>query len=129
MIVLLLLAILGFALSVYAYFVEINVARDEAYKPICDISDRMSCTKLFASQYAKLVGIPNTMIGMLFYILIFVLACFSAASLIFYISIAACIVTVGLAYISHVMVRSFCLLCTSIYIVNILLLVVSYMNL
>lgn len=39
----------GNLLSVYSYHVEAQVNADESYEAMCDISDRISCTKVFAS--------------------------------------------------------------------------------
>ena len=45
----LLLAVLGFILSVYTWYIE---SKPTNYKPICDISKNISCTKAFkAAQY------------------------------------------------------------------------------
>ena len=126
MIFIILLALAGIVISIYAYTVEMNISKNPEYKPACDISDKISCTRVMGSSYGKMLGISNALIGMAFYAVLFVLACFSAASLIFYLSIAAVIASIALAYISYFKVKSFCLVCTSVYVVNVLLLVVSY---
>ncbi len=127
--IIILLSLAGFAVSLYAYIVERNFQQDASYKPACDISDRVSCTRLFSSKYGKLFGISNTLIGMIFYALLAGLALFSFYALIFYLSVAACLASVGLAYIASVKMKIFCFLCTTVYILNIALLIVSYMKL
>ncbi len=126
MIFIILLALAGIVISIYAYTVEMNISKNPEYKPACDISDKISCSRVMRSGYGKLFGISNALIGVAFYAVVFVLACFSAAALIFYLSIAAVIASIGLAYISYFKVKSFCLVCTSVYVVNVLLLIVSY---
>jgi len=126
MIFIILLALAGIVISIYAYMVEMNLSKNPEYKPACDLSDKVSCSRVMQSGYGKLLGISNALIGVAFYAIVFVLACFSAAMLIFYLSIAAVVASIGLAYISYFKVKSFCLVCTSVYVVNVLLLIVSY---
>jgi vitamin-K-epoxide reductase (warfarin-sensitive) len=126
MIFIILLSLAGMVVSIYAYMVEMNISKNPDYKPLCDLSDTISCSRAISSKYGKFVGISNSFIGMAFYAILFVLACFSAASLIFYISIAGVVASIGLAYISYFRIKSFCLVCTSVYLINVLLLLVSY---
>ena len=65
------LSILGVLLSTYAYFVEKRGGKNKNYKAICDLNEKISCTTVFTSQYGKILGIKNSVWGILFYILIF----------------------------------------------------------
>ncbi|MCP5049955.1 MAG: hypothetical protein GY940_22500 [bacterium] len=58
-----LLAVLGFLVSVYSLYVRHKVIHSDSYSPICDISDRVSCSKAFGSRYSKTMGIPNALAG------------------------------------------------------------------
>lgn len=40
----------GVLLSVYAYYVEVRAEEDSSYQALCDISQRISCTKVFTSE-------------------------------------------------------------------------------
>lgn len=126
MLFIILLSLVGIAVSVYAYVIEMNIAANAEYRPMCDFSDLISCTRVIGSPYAKLVGISNALIGVAFYSLIFVLACFSAVTIVFYFSLASVVVSIGLAYITYFKLRSLCLVCTVIYFINVLLMIVSY---
>lgn len=42
-------ALVGCSLSLYAYGVEKSIEKDQSHKALCDISDRISCTKVFRS--------------------------------------------------------------------------------
>ena len=42
--------VLGILLSVYAYHVETAHEADPTFKALCDISETMSCTKVFSSR-------------------------------------------------------------------------------
>ncbi|KAG8223297.1 hypothetical protein J437_LFUL001171 [Ladona fulva] len=72
--------VLGILLSYYAYVIETNKEKDESYEAMCDISEHMSCSKAFMSNYGKGFGImgpllgetstlnqPNSVYGMAFY--------------------------------------------------------------
>ncbi len=120
-----LLAIIGFWLSFYSYYVE-KKSKNKNYKPVCNISKNISCTKAFLSKYGRLLGKSNSFYGMFFYISIFFLAQLNLISFIFFISIFSFLGTVYLAYLSYIKLKTFCLVCTSIYLINILLLFFSY---
>ncbi len=126
MLALQILSILGFVVSLYAYIVERKYEKDKKYKAVCDISDNMSCKKAFTSEYGKIFGISNSFIGMLFYVGLFVLTLYNFSNIIFYMSWLSFAMSVYLAYISFIKMKNFCLVCTSIYIINILLLFFSY---
>lgn len=42
--------IIGLSLSTYAFYVETKAEGDKDYKAMCDISERMSCSKVFLSE-------------------------------------------------------------------------------
>ncbi len=126
MIFIILLSLAGFAASWYAYMVEKKIAQSGEYKPVCDINDRISCTRVMSSPYGKMLGISNAIPGMIFYAFVFVLALFGFVTWIFYLSLTACVASVGLAYIMYFKIKSFCLVCTSVYAINFGLLGVSF---
>ena len=119
---------IGIILSAYALYIEHKKAKNAEYKAVCDINDKMSCTKAFSSEYGKTFGLSNSIYGIIFYIIVYLLILFNQINLIFYLSILAVIGSIYLAYTLYFKVKSFCLICNGIYIVNILLLVFSYMG-
>ena len=46
----LLVCLLGILLSLYAFHVEREKARDPIYKAMCDVSSSISCSKVFSSR-------------------------------------------------------------------------------
>lgn len=123
MLLLQLLAILGFIVSLYAYTVERKAKRDAAYKAICDIKESMSCTKAFTSPYGKLAGFSNALGGLLFYALVFLLTLLGQKNYLFYLTLVSFWGTIYLAYVSYVKMKNFCVICHIIYIINVLLLI------
>ena len=119
------LALVGFAISVYAYITEKKIRENPLYKPACDINDRISCSKPMQSQYSNLFFISNSLAGMLFYASMAILAFFDMKTFILLGAIGASIATVFLAYLLYVKIKSFCIVCSSLYLINFLLLFFS----
>lgn len=119
------IAAMGFLLSLYAYHVEKKLA-DKNYKPVYSFNKNISCNKAFLSKYGKLLGRSNSFYGMFFYLMIFILLQLKFFDFVFLISILSVPGSIYLAYLSYVKLRTFCLVCTSIYLINILLLFLSY---
>jgi len=120
------LSVLGVVLSAYAVWVDTRLRKIVRYKPGCDISKKISCSSVFGSLYGHLLGISNAYIGLVGYAAIFVLATMdyiAAVNVLAFLAVAASLI---LAYWSYVKIKSFCLVCTVIYLINITLLFVSY---
>lgn len=122
MFTIIILSIFGFCISLYTYLLEKKIQRVPSYKPMCDISDKISCTKPMKSAYASLFYVSNTLIAMIFYLLIFCLAFLQAQTLLLVSIICGCIASCILAYILYFKIKSLCLLCISLYVINFLLL-------
>lgn len=126
---LMMLAAIGLLLSLYGFYVERKAKSKKKYTAICDINDQISCSKAFTSKYSSHFGISNTIFGSIFYGVVFVLALYNLTSWVFYLAVLAVLGTFYLAYLLYVKVKSFCLVCSSIYIINILLLIFSFIAL
>ena len=116
------LAVLGLLLSSYALYVKWKVSRSDNYKPLCDINPHISCTRAFTNKYGNIAYFPNPLYGIFFYITVFILDLFRYKRYLFYLLILSVSGSLILAYISYFKQRNFCLVCTGIYLVNILLL-------
>lgn len=123
------IALGGFIVSLYSLFLEYKIKNNPLYEPACNLSDKISCTKPIVSPYGKLLGISNSIIGLIFYSMAITLAIFDLTMLIFCCAIAACLVSVYLAWILYTKIQALCLVCLTIYLINGLLLIVSYLNL
>ena len=53
------LAVLGFALSLYGFMIEEKIKRNSTYKPACDISENISCSKPILSPWGSMFGFSN----------------------------------------------------------------------
>lgn len=121
----LILALVGFCIAVYAYFVESKMKADATYKPACDINDRMSCSKALESPYGNIFFISNSVAGMLYYAAVALLAFLGMHTLLMIATTLGLIASLGLAYLLYFKIKTICLVCTSLYIVNILLFVIA----
>lgn len=136
------LGIIGLVLSIYTIHVEIQAHADKSYKAMCDINEHVSCTKVFMSKYGRGFGlvepvlgkdsflnIPNPIFGVLFYGMVIVLSLtrhsqkvMKALTILAGIS---CIMSVYLATILYKL-QDTCVVCISTYLVNFLLLFLSF---
>ena len=129
MMVPLFLAVLGFCIAGYTFLVELKIKTQPAFKPACDINDWISCTKPMKSRYANVFFIANSALAMLFYTLVAGLAIKNMAVLLFIASLGACIVSAMFAYLLYFKIKALCLLCTTLYVINIILLITSVRSL
>ncbi|KOX79863.1 Vitamin K epoxide reductase complex subunit 1-like protein 1 [Melipona quadrifasciata] len=126
--------IVGFAGSYYAYYVELAKEKDDLYEAMCDISEHVSCTKAFSSEYGKGFGIipetsllyaPNPVYGLIFYVLVTILSILNrrmTSALVVTLGICANLGTIYLAYILYKL-SNICVVCVSLYVVNAILLI------
>lgn len=122
------IAIMGFFISVYAMVIRHKIFKVQSYTPHCDLSEKISCSKALGSKYSKTFGIPNPVAGSLFYLLVLILS-FLFPSLLLYPIIASIFFTLYLAYISYIIQKNFCLVCTVTYILNIWLFILTLLDL
>ena len=118
-------AVLGLILSIYALKVEYRLKHNGKYKPICDINKSVSCSKAFLSKYGKIGGISNSLGGIFYYSLIFLLASHNLNSYLIPLIWFAFLGSILLAYLSYVKLKVFCVICNAIYIVNLILFVLA----
>ena len=68
----LLLSLCGVALSLYAYYVEVMMEASAAsgaggegdkYEALCDVSEKVSCTKVFNTSFARGFGVVDKIVG------------------------------------------------------------------
>lgn len=120
-----LLAAIGFLLSVYAWYVRWRASRSDEYKPLCDVSAHISCTKAFLSKEGRLGGFPNPIYGILYYGFIVLLLYDNLPRAFFWITVFGVIGSCYLAFVSYVRQRNFCLVCSAIYLINIFLFIMA----
>ncbi|EDO35534.1 predicted protein [Nematostella vectensis] len=139
------LCVAGVFLSAYALNVEVSKSNNKDYRAICDISEKISCSKVFSSKYGTGFGlvepifgkdstlnVPNSIFGIMFYTMVFLLG-FSrsklAAQLSVFSAVLSCLGSVYLGCILYFVLQDVCIICISTYVVNACLLVVNSLSL
>jgi vitamin-K-epoxide reductase (warfarin-sensitive) len=120
------ISLLGLLLSIYALYVERKIEIKKNYKPICDISEDMSCSKAFTSSYSRAAGFSNSTGGIIFYILMLSLIFLGYPEYVFYLSVGALLGSAYLAYVLYFRLKNTCIVCTAIYIINVTIFILSY---
>lgn len=134
-------SVLGVLLSIYAYHVETSIHSDPTFKALCDISEKMSCSKVFSSRYGTGFGLlehivgkesvlnqPNSVYGVIFYVIMMALAPSAKYSLTVLQLITALCGGLGSLYLAYILLfilDDFCVVCVSTYALNITLIVCS----
>jgi len=108
---------------------------------LCDISESISCSKVFNSSYGKGFGVigpllgedhplnqSNSVYGIIFYSLMGVLSFFNVKAIstmqVFF-SVCSNLMSVYLGYILYFILDDMCVVCVSTYVINFLLLITS----
>lgn len=120
------LSVLGFLISTYGWYIERKLQKDVMYKPFCDISDKVSCVKVSRSPYSHILFVSNSVVAMVFYATVFYLTLTGLFSWVQILSMGAFAVSIVMAYILFFKIRTACPVCISLYIINTLLFLFSY---
>ena len=120
--IIIILSIMGLLISLCTRYLERSFEKDKNYKAFCDISLKVSCTRAFSSKHNKALGFRNSILGMLLYSVIIVLSILSLDKIILFISAISVVGSFFFAYFQY-KIRTFCTICTSTYIINILILI------
>lgn len=119
-------ALIGIFISIYAFYTEKKSKGNSYYKPICDINNKVSCSKAFESKYSRFIGISNTIWGILYYTTIIILSYLQYDLYILYLTTIGIFGSVILAYVLYFKVQTFCIVCNGIYLINIILFIMSF---
>lgn len=128
------LGIVGILVTLYAIGVERNARRN--FTSLCDINDRMSCSRVLTSEYSRMakyafnlgdnhpLNVPNTYFGLLFYIAIVCYTCYPFTLIPFreFLLLMASMFSIMfcfyLAYVLKFVLHDVCIVCISTYIIN-----------
>jgi len=121
-------AIIGVLVSMYAWQTERAFAKDPSHKALCDINDRMSCSRAFTSTYGRIAGISNALLGTGFFLVFLGLTFLLSPRSLIILAGLSVLGSLILAYFSYVKMRNFCIVCSVIYLINILLLLFSILR-
>eukprot|EP00398_MALV-I-01_sp_L67-1_P001052 gene1052-732_t len=130
------LVIAGYLVSFYALYVESQLDNFPGYQPACDVAGWGSCSKVFKSSYSKPLShfglVPNLLpkdfdfslpqLALVYFGLIFAYPVFRKQAhwrlLYFIVGVAAVCFNLWLAAILKFVMKEFCIVCFSNYVVN-----------
>jgi uncharacterized membrane protein/protein-disulfide isomerase len=128
-------ALVGLAAASAAAYTHYHLLHDPTYRSFCDVSERISCTQVYLSQYSTVRGIPVAIFGALWFGVAALLSLTalrardtvreSIPGYLFVGSTLALAVILYLAYASFVRLNAVCLLCLTTYAAVIGLFLVS----
>jgi len=126
------LASIGIALSFYALYVEYKSSLDSSYVAMCDISEKMACSKVFSSPYGRVfkyhglswLDAPNALFGVLFYLMLLGFNAYSGngrlvVNTMLLLAVLSLLLSAYLGYVLYFILDDFCVVCISTYMVNI----------
>ncbi|CAF1296261.1 unnamed protein product [Rotaria magnacalcarata] len=130
------LFLVGIGLSFYAFYVETRKANDPSYRAACDISERMSCSRVLTSRWGRGFGLfksdsifnlPDALFALIYYCLSLILNRSYRSKTIARLRVVFSVITnlgsVYLGYILYFVLHDVCLVCCGMYIVNCIILI------
>ena len=140
---LLALSLLGLAASAAAAYVHYRMLMDPAYVSLCDVNATVNCQSLYRSAYGSVRGVPISVVGTLWFVLVGLLVWFDPPSApvshqrrtpsppsaipgyLFVLATAALAVVLYLAYASWFVLKTVCIYCILTYVAVIGVFIVS----
>jgi uncharacterized membrane protein/protein-disulfide isomerase len=125
--IILVLALAALGASVAALYVHYRIIKDPTYSSFCDISETVSCEAVLQSSYATVRGIPVAAGGVIWSVLVLLIAArgmrrdnadayAAAAGYIFVLATVALSGVLYLAYASFFVIGKACPLCMTMYV-------------
>ncbi len=119
------LSALGLAASTYALYVHYRLLTEPNYSSICEVSETVSCQRVFESAYGTVAGVPVAAGGAIWSALVFMLSTWGmrkpkseeasrAAGYVFLLSTVGLAAVFYLAYASFFVLGQVCLVCLTI---------------
>jgi uncharacterized membrane protein len=128
-------AALGLAASATSTYVHYQLLTRPGYTSVCDVSATVSCTDAYLSEYGSFGGVPVAPIGVLYFVVVLLLAAFGARpkaaaresvpGYIFVLSTLALAFVLYLAYGSFFVLKAVCLFCLTTYVSVIAIFLIS----
>jgi uncharacterized membrane protein/protein-disulfide isomerase len=131
---LLVFAALGLGASSMSSYIHYKLLTDSSYTSLCDVNPALSCSEAYLSPYGSLWGVPVALAGVIFFVVVLLVAGVgarptsaardSAAAYIFALSSIGLAVVVYLAWASF-QLRTLCMFCATTYVAVIAIFVIS----
>ncbi len=121
------LSAIGLAASTYALYVHYHLLTEPNYSSACEVSETVSCQRVFESAYGTFAGVPVAAGGAIWSALVLLLSTWGmrkpkseeasrAAGYVFLLSTVGLAAVFYLAYASFVVLGQVCLVCLTMYV-------------
>ncbi|XP_018497422.1 vitamin K epoxide reductase complex subunit 1 [Galendromus occidentalis] len=133
---------MGIGVSMYALYVEVNKITTPAYKPMCDISEHVKCSRVLVSEYSRGFGLlgsffgadsplnmSNCAFGIVFYMIVFCLGFIHQPTVLYltvWFVVLAYVMSMYLMAVLIFVLSDFCVVCATIYAINTLLMLATF---
>lgn len=131
-----LLSTLGMASSLYLTVLHFRILKfGSAGQTLCDVSAYVNCNAVLMSRYADIGTLPLAGLGLLFYLYLLGALVWAkiepensgkTLALPFILVIFSVLLSIFLGFVSLSVLKSVCLFCTSLYLINFLLMITLY---
>jgi uncharacterized membrane protein/protein-disulfide isomerase len=121
-----LLAVVGLASAITSLYVHVQLVRQPGYLSFCDVSATISCTQVYQSPYAYLLGVPVALLGALWYIVVLLVLAGgtwgwtslreNAGGYVFGLSTLGLGFVIYMAFTSLYLLKTVCLMCLVTYV-------------
>ncbi len=129
-----LLLLAGAGISLFLLFHHVKLTSGCQFLPSsCAINEQFNCDVVALSSYSQILGMPVAGYGLFFYLFCFLLTMKPYFQLqrreeqskgaLFSLSVFAVLVSLVFFHISHFVIRTFCLYCSILYLINVLFLI------
>ena len=128
-------AALGLGASSMSTYVHYKLLTDPGYTSFCDVNPALSCSQAYLSPYGSFWGVPVALAGVLFFVLVLLLAGLggramstareSAAAYILALSTIGLAAVLYLGWASYFQLHTLCLFCATTYVSVIVLFIIS----
>lgn len=128
-------AALGLGASGMATYVHYKLLTDPLYVPACDLGGAVNCTQAYTSQYGSFMGVPVAPLGLLFFVIVFLLLALggrasspmrdAVPSYVFALSTIGLAFVLYLAWASYMVLGVFCVWCAITYVAVIAIFIIS----
>jgi protein-disulfide isomerase/uncharacterized membrane protein len=117
---------LGLGAASMSSYVHYRLLADPSYSSVCDVNQTVNCTQAYLSRYGSVWGIPVALAGVLFFVIVLLLAGIaaqpasaaadSAPGYILALSSIALLAVLYLGWASYFQLHTFCVLCAATYV-------------
>jgi len=132
------LTLVGLASALVSLYVHLQLLTQPGYASFCDVSTTVSCTQVYQSRYASLVGVPVALLGASWYVSVLLVLAGAqwgwaslrenASGYVFLLSTVGLGFVIYMAYASLVLLKIVCLVCVVTYIAVAALFIISGMR-